>query len=181
MASNTQSIQNHLKSLYTTYRRTTDIDAKGLFFSPESMQLCRPQPTYAAKDRQTIVQFLHEAVKMGTNLATDGQSDGEEPPNATNWKRCTIRPIREDEVEFASDEITTPAGFTASDLKQKAKEEGWAGMRIDLWFADGFDKDILVKVRYWWRKEGGEWLQILHDIMYMGPRDGTEGTDGELL
>ena len=50
-----------------------------------------------------------------------------------------------------------------------------------LWFDDGFEKDILVKVRYWWRKEGGEWLQILHDIMYMGPRDGTEGSDGELL
>lgn len=89
--------------------------------------------------------------------------------------------IRDDEIEFASDYITNPAGFKASGLKKKAKNERWEGMRIDLWFDDGFNKCVLVKVKYWWRKEGGEWLQILHDIMYMGPRDGSEGSDSQVL
>lgn len=196
-------ISSHLKSLYTTYRRTTSIAAKGAFFSPECMQICRPQPNYAAGNRETIVQFLHDAVKAGTNLATAGQSDGEVPENAGDFKHCTIRPLRmndceegECELEFGDDQSTLPVGFTALELKDKAEREGWRGMRVDLWVDEGMGMDILVKVRYWWRiqtkeqqvgenKEGDneddEWVQILHDIIYMGPRDGTEGKEGEFL
>ncbi|KAK3314044.1 hypothetical protein B0H66DRAFT_567633 [Apodospora peruviana] len=134
MASNPRQLTDHLKSLYSAYRDTTDIDVKGLFFSPEVIQICRPQPSYAARDRETIVQFLHEAAKMGTNLATDGKSK-EEPDNAVQLKRCTISPLKEESSEFefgdSDDEITLPAGFTASELRRKAETEGWVGMRVD--------------------------------------------------
>lgn len=52
-------------------------------------------------------------------------------------------------------------------------------MRVDLWDSD--PKALLVKVQYWWRVEGGEWLQILHDILYIGPRDGTEGSSRDKI
>ena len=62
-------------------------------------------------------------------------------------------------------------------------------MRVDLWDEGGEEDGLLVKVQYWWRFEeipeherGDEqamgWRQCLHDIMYLGPKDGTEGEDG---
>ena len=59
-------------------------------------------------------------------------------------------------------------------------------MRVDLWSDGSVDEhgkreSLLVKVNYWWKKKDGVWLQILHDIVYMGPRDGTEGLRGEIL
>ena len=154
-----------LKKLYAAYRHTSDIDEKGQFFSPSCIQICRTQPAYAATNRETIVRYLHESA-----------SDAPKP------KGCyTIRPLRADEFEFSTDETVKAAGFeTARQLKEKAESEGWVGMRVDLWSGD-IPEGMLVKVQYWWKKEAGTWMQILHDIMYLGPRDGTEGTEGEIL
>ncbi|KAK3361534.1 hypothetical protein B0T24DRAFT_110281 [Lasiosphaeria ovina] len=177
MATATAPLAQHLKARYLAYRATADFDAKGLFYSDSCLQVCRPQPSYAAQDRATIVQYLREAAAGGLDLATSPTQQ------APQMKGCTIRLATADEFEFASDEATLPAGFTAAELKLKAQAEGWVGTRVDLWSESPEDesREMLVKVKYWWRRENGEWVQILHDIMYMGPHDGTQGTDGEVL
>jgi hypothetical protein len=52
-----------------------------------------------------------------------------------------------------------------------------------MWTEDGTDRGILVKVHYWWRmeplgSENGTWKQMFHDILYLGPRNGTETDAG---
>lgn len=199
--STTDEITAHLTRLYYEYIQTKDIDAKGLYFSPECRQICRPTPQFAARERSTIVRYLHETSGRDPdsiqNIAEEPsgsrQPDSSLPqassdPSGQGEKRSyyTIRPLREDELEFGTDEVVRPAGFSsAAKVQQKAEMEGWVGMRVDLWDDDGDDgtrgrKGILVKVQYWWRKEGDEWRQILHDIMYLGQRDGTEGKEGEI-
>jgi len=180
-----EGVNETLKRLYAEYRHTVDIDDKGHFFSPLCKQICRPRPSYAAKNRETIVGYLHDVARQGTSAATGR-------PNAIGDKPAmkgyyTIRSLEDSEVDFAADDQVRPAGFnSAEEVRQMALAEGWVGMRVDLWEGDGLGDNgdaqgLLVKVTYWWRKEDGVWLQILHDIMYMGPRDGTEGVNGEVL
>jgi hypothetical protein len=148
------------------------------------MQICRPLPSYAATDGQTIVRYLREAGNgdMMTLLTTGPDPHARYEENTKVARTgCTIRPATEAEFVFETDEVVAPIGTTALELKERAEKEGWVGTRVDLWFDVGYQKGALVKVKYWWRREGNEWVQILHDIMYMGPRDGTEGTDGEVL
>lgn len=174
-------ITDSLKQLYSAYRHTSDISSKGNFFSSTCLQICRPQPSFAARDRETIVQYLREASGQGADTSS---STIEEKDKLSKKSYYTIRPIREEEFEFGTDDQVKPAGFaTADDLKQKAKTEGWIGMRVDLWDEEGKDgsEGRLVKVQYWWRKEEQGWIQICHDIMFIGPRDGTEGSQSELL
>lgn len=103
----------------------------------------------------------------------------------------TIRPLHPSEHEFGSNTITAPVGFKPTALQTKAKDEGWIGMRVDLWSEGGTGSSLLVKVQYWWRREpvkpgeeiqgdshGFGWRQCLHDIMYLGPKDGSEGEEG---
>ncbi|OHF04291.1 hypothetical protein CORC01_00630 [Colletotrichum orchidophilum] len=177
----TMDLTDHLKMVYAAYRHTSDIDAKGAFFSPSCYQICRPKPSFAAHDRETIVRYLHEYAPTNKEVA----SESKRKPKKSNF--YTIRPLEDTEFEFGNDEQTTPAGFaSAEEVKRKARAEGWVGMRVDLWdesLDDASDgkEDLLVKVQYWWRREEGIWIQIFHDIMYMGPRDGTEGINGEIL
>ncbi|KAL6909282.1 hypothetical protein GGI43DRAFT_429866 [Trichoderma evansii] len=174
-------LTNHLKQLYAAYRHTSDIGLKGNFFSSTCFQICRPRPSFAARDRETIVRYLYESAGQDPNNSSSTTEAINKQPKKSYY---TIRPLREDEFEFSTDEHVKPAGFVAAeDVKQKAKAEGWVGMRVDLWDEEGDEggEGFLVKVQYWWRKEEQGWIQILHDIMYIGPRDGTEGSQGELL
>ncbi|KAK1487228.1 hypothetical protein CCUS01_03572 [Colletotrichum cuscutae] len=177
----TADLVNHLKAIYASYRHTEDIDAKGIFFSPSCYQICRPNPSFAAHNRETIVRYLHEYAPQDEN----GASGSSGKPAKKGY--YTIRPLEKEEFEFGADEQTAPAGFSsASEVEQKARREGWVGLRVDLWDESpghGTDRreDLLVKVQYWWRREEGNWMQIFHDIMYMGPRDGSEGVDAEVL
>ncbi|KAL1887834.1 hypothetical protein Sste5346_009946 [Sporothrix stenoceras] len=181
------TVTDHVIQLYTAYRHTTDNDAKGLFFAVDCRQICRPIPSYAAQDRVTIVRYLHES----SGLSIDGSAVKEEKAKKSF---ATIRPLRPDEYEFGMDEQVKPAGFaTADDLKKYALEQGWIGMRVDLWdeeegelTADGQPQGTLIKVQYWYGKEQKEdgtadWIQVLHDIMYIGQLDGTQGKEGELI
>lgn len=175
-------ISNHLKQLYADYRHTDDISLKGNFFASTCLQVCRPQPSFSARDRETIVRYLYEAAGTSSNLSS---STTEARNTQLRKGYYTIRPLQDDEFEFGTDEQVAPAGFTkASELKQKAETEGWVGMRVDLWDVEVGNEDsegTLVKVQYWWRKEADGWIQILHDILYIGPRDGTEGSQGQVL
>ncbi|KAK2775852.1 hypothetical protein CKAH01_12661 [Colletotrichum kahawae] len=174
------ALDSHLKELYASYRHTKNIDVKGAFFSPSCYQICRPKPSFAARDRETIVRYLHETAPKKSSLA-EGNTD---TPKSKGY--YTIRTLTDTEFEFGTDEHVIPAGFSsAEDVCTKARSEGWVGMRVDLWDEPivAIDKDdsLMVKVQYWWRKEGDEWLQIFHDIVYLGPKDGSQGTGGEIL
>jgi hypothetical protein len=189
MATPSPVVTDHLKHLYTAYYHTADNDAKGRFFAVDCRQICRPTPSYAAQDGATIVQYL----KQASGLNVDGASATEEKKKTTKSSFATIRQLRPDEFEFGTDKQVQPAGFaTADELKKHAAENGWVGMRVDLWdeeeqkTADGQTRGTLVKVQYWWGKQNdgedkGDWLQVFHDIMYIGPLDGTQGSDGELI
>ncbi|KAK2043419.1 hypothetical protein LZ31DRAFT_498965 [Colletotrichum somersetense] len=178
--SQSEDLVAHLKAIHHSYRHTADIDARGAFFSQSCYQICRPNPSFAARNRETIVGYLHDYAPK-TTIATGASKK----PNHKSF--YTIRPLRDDEFEFGTEEQVAAAGFASvEEVRDKALREGWAGMRVDLWDdlkegQEGWENSLLVKVQYWWRKENDGWIQIFHDIMYMGPRDGTEGLDGEIL
>jgi hypothetical protein len=104
----------------------------------------------------------------------------------------TIRQIvPSDHAWDMSDTVISSIDLTPTALETKAKDEDWIGMRVDLWDDAPSKGTLLVKVNYWWRweavQEGEEmegdtcgygWRQCLHDIVYLGPKDGTEREDG---
>ncbi|CAO2654937.1 Nn.00g116700.m01.CDS01 [Neocucurbitaria sp. VM-36] len=195
----------HIKDCYHAYRHTVDIDSKGLFFSSNCLQICRPTPSFAATTRKEIVQYLRDAQKGKIPVetpsasskeildATESQNDQTKSGTEAKGRSVyTIRPLQPLEFEFSTDDITAPVNLTAEELRHKAKQEKWTGMRVDLWDEGDDEAGLLVKVQYWWRLEeipqneqmvgetiGHAWRQCLHDIIYMGPKDGTEGADGQ--
>ncbi|KAI8942718.1 hypothetical protein NX059_000766 [Plenodomus lindquistii] len=177
----------HIKHLYHQYRHTTDLERKGLFFSPDCLQICRPIPAYAATSRDHIVQYLRDAEqgKIPIDAAVNTEHVQLARDAGRNRDLYTIRPLEHTELEFEPDEVTQAIGMTSENLRRKAEVEKWVGMRVDLW-SDGVEGGLLAKVQYCWRLEdipdserttgkAREWRQCLHDIMYLGPRDGTEG------
>ncbi|KAL1846594.1 hypothetical protein Daus18300_014212 [Diaporthe australafricana] len=193
-------IAAHLKQIYAEYRHTAELEEKARFFSPDCRQICRPAPAFSARDRDTIMKYLRETSGKDTENIQEFMEDPDKTTTATapttetsasvsasKKSFYTIRPLTDGEIEFGSDEIVAPAGFdSAADAKLQAEREGWVGMRVDLWDDEGTDhegraKGMLVKVQYWWKRDAGVWSQILHDIMYLGSRDGTEGSEGDIL
>jgi len=176
----------HLKSLFTTYHQTASIPARARFYSPQCMQICRPRPSYAARNSQTIIRYLHKAAGAGMDFSPEFEPEQQDREIEEKGRDFTFRALREGEFEFGTDEVTMHVGLTDEEMRRRAEEEGWVGARVDLLFptagvdvADSGEGEVkggmmLVKVKYWWRKEGEEWVQILHDIMYMGAPDGTE-------
>lgn len=193
----------HIKHCYHAYRHTEDIDRKGFFFSPDCMQICRPAPSYAATSRDGIVQYLRDAQQGKIPVDILGSSpthisdvsdhyETESRPKKSVQGRSVyiIRPLQPCEFEFGSDDIVAPIGLTVEQLKLKAVQEKWVCMRVSLW-NEGGEGSLLVKVQYWWRLEeianhdqmmgdppGTGWKQCLHDIMFLGPKNGTENDEG---
>jgi hypothetical protein len=176
--------QTLLQTLYHAYRHTPDIDAKGLFFSPTCIQICDPIPSYAATTRAQIVQYLKDAEKGNVPAPA---SSSEQPKKMTARGNYTIRPLRPDEHVFSD---VSAINLTHAQLLQRSQDEGWVGMRVDLWGMDQEEGGMLVKVRYWWREEevrdgeeldgdvaGRGWRQCGHHIVYLGKKDGTEGEE----
>ncbi|KAH6879610.1 hypothetical protein BKA70DRAFT_1207384 [Coprinopsis sp. MPI-PUGE-AT-0042] len=178
-----------IQTLYHSYRHSP-ISTQGIYFSPTCLQICRPIPSYAATTRAQIVQYLKEAAAAKVKDAAGETSNAE-----TNEIQgvYTIRPLQPDEaLDFSTPEVTSSIHLTPDELRAKAKNEGWVGMRVDLWdHGAPVEGSMLVKVQYWWRWEdaaseeklegdvdGKGWRQCLHDIMYIGPKDGSEGEEG---
>ncbi|KAH7121727.1 hypothetical protein B0J13DRAFT_567196 [Dactylonectria estremocensis] len=180
----------HLRQLYAEYRRTNDLDEKGLFYSEQVHQICRSDPSYAARERATIVRYLRESGPLVARILRDAGQLGADEAVGSNTKAnyYTIRPLAAEEAhDFGTVEHITPAGYeSVAELQGQAAAENWEGVKVDMWSDDGDGKGLMVKAKYWWRlenaeKDGGTWRQILHDILYLGVRDGTEGTDGGIL
>ncbi|KAF2828967.1 hypothetical protein CC86DRAFT_345399 [Ophiobolus disseminans] len=186
-------VEARIQKIYHSYRHTSKVDQKGLFFSPTCVQICRPIPDYAATTRGQIVQYLKDAQEgnVPVDSATAPPSETFIPPKDSGV--YTIRPLHPTEAtDFSLSTITSSIHLTPLQLLQKSRDEGWIGMRVDLWDEGAATNDsLLVKVQYWWRKEeiqvgeemegdenGEGWRQCLHDIMYLGPKDGTEGEEG---
>ncbi|KAF5661430.1 hypothetical protein FHETE_8492 [Fusarium heterosporum] len=180
------SVHQKLFELYRQYRGTKSIESKADFFSPECHQICRTEPSYAAQDRDTIVRYLLESGEVLARIYKEAGWNGDESNGNSLPPRSfyTMRPLTGSESsEFGTIEVLKPAGFISLEqVKALAKAEAWAGLRVNMWTQDDRSRGILVKVQYWWRKEpsdsAGEWKQILHDIMYLGPVDGTERDAG---
>jgi hypothetical protein len=187
----------YIKHCYHLYRHTENIDRKGLFLSPKCMQICRPTPSYAATSRDGIVQYLRDAQQgkipgsssNGTSNFSDSFETESQPTKPVEGRSVyTIRPLQCSEFDFGSDDIIAPIDLTVEQLKSKAVHEKWIGMRVNMWDEGG--GDLLVKVQYWWRLEGNakreqggdlpvtSWRQCLHDIMFLGPKNGTENEEG---
>jgi hypothetical protein len=189
-----------LKNLYHAYRHTTELDRKSMYFSPTCMQICRPTPTYAATTRGQIVQYLRDAQQgkvpvnnsLGTQARPEVLNDGIiQKTSHANKSVYTIRPLLPSEYEFGAEDNITPIHMTSDALHRIVKDQQWVGMRVDLWDEGPVDTCLLVKVQYWWRLERAEdgkglegdtegygWRQCMHDIMYLGPREGTEHQSG---
>jgi hypothetical protein len=184
-----------IQKLYHNYQHAADIDAKGLFFSPTCIQICKPMPSFAATTREQIVQYLKDAEKGNVPSVSDDSltpsQGGADPTKRKPRGNYTIRPLVASEHTFTDPSLIN---LTPSQLLQQSKEEAWIGMRVDLWGMDVEEEGLLVKVQYWWREEdvaegeelegdvaGRGWRQCAHDIIYLGPRDGSEGSEGETV
>lgn len=151
----TPELEAHIKALYDTYYHTKDLDEKGTFYSPACRQICRSNPSFAARNSDEIVQYLRDYA----------QSNETEPKGGYN-----IRLVKAHEFEFGLADAVVPAGYhTPDEVRDQAVNEGWIGMRVDLWD----DTGLMVKVHYWWRREGETWLQILHDIHSLDKKEAT--------
>ncbi|KAF5620166.1 hypothetical protein F52700_11486 [Fusarium sp. NRRL 52700] len=176
-------LEEELFKLYREYRETKSIDAKALFFSPECCQICRTDPDYAAKDRDTILRYLRESGQVLQRIYHEAGWDISEMDPASVKSFYTMRPLHASEREdFATAKELVPAGFESlGEVRDKAEAEKWKGLRVNMWTEDNKGRGILVKVQYWWREDGDGWKQILHDIMSLGPVDGTEKDGGGIL
>ncbi|RGP67665.1 hypothetical protein FSPOR_5853 [Fusarium sporotrichioides] len=182
------SLHEQLRDLYHEYRQTKDIASKAIFFSPQCHQICRTNPSYAAKNSETIIKYLFEA---GPVIEDIYQKAGwvQEQNNGPPRSFYSTRPLNSTEMrDFGTVKELAPAGFgSVEEVRKKAKDEKWEGLRVNMWTEDGTDRGILVKVHYWWRMEplgsnNGTWKQIFHDILYLGPKDGTEkDAGGEII
>jgi hypothetical protein len=180
------SLFSHLREIHHQYRQTPDPEDKKFFYSTECRQMCRQDPSYAARERDTIVRYLKESGELVNRVLRDaGLVDDASGTLQVKASCYTVRPLTESEAdEFGTSAVVTPAGFSSvEDVRDKAKSENWKGLRVNMWTDDGNGKGLLVKVKYWWRLEdaevdGGVWRQVLHDILYLGARDGTEESDG---
>ncbi|KAH3941911.1 hypothetical protein HBH53_194630 [Parastagonospora nodorum] len=166
----------HIKLLFHTYRSRPDPTYSGLFFSPTCMQICRPIPTFAATTREMIVRYQKDA-DDGMLSFGDDTTPTKEGSKEISKLLYSIHPIPPLSVTFGTQESCAAINKTPEQLATQAKEEGWVGMHVDLW--DKSEEGLLIKVQYWWREEHGDggkvWRQCLHDILYLGPKDGSEG------
>ncbi|KPM44564.1 hypothetical protein AK830_g2036 [Neonectria ditissima] len=188
MASQTSSdLFAHLCDGYAEYRQTQDLEQKGLFYTPDCHQICRPDPSYAARDRATIVRYLGESGPLVTRILRDAGhlAADEEIGSAPRTGYYTVLPLTDDEAQdFGTEKYVRPAGFASvAEVQSRAKAENWAGIKVDMWDDDGRDRGLLVRAKYWWKRDevAGEWRQVLHDILYLGVRDGTEGAGGGVV
>ncbi|KAH4197144.1 hypothetical protein HBI25_082820 [Parastagonospora nodorum] len=166
----------HIKLLFHTYRSRPDPTYSGLFFSPTCMQICRPIPTFAATTREMIVWYQKDA-DDGVLSFGDDTTPTKEGSKEISKLLYSIHPIPPLSVTFGTQESCAAINKTPEQLATQAKEEGWVGMHVDLW--DKSEEGLLIKVQYWWREEHGDggkvWRQCLHDILYLGLKDGSEG------
>jgi hypothetical protein len=182
-------VEAHIKELFHTYRSTPDLEYKGLYFSSTCMQVCRQIPSFAATTREQIVQHQRDADagKFSTDNAHATNAKKTESttmdPDPKPRLLYSIKPISISESSFGTRESCEAIDLIPSRIQRQAEDERWIGMRVFLW--DESKGGLLVKVQYWWREEesgqGKVWRQCLHDIMYLGPKDGTEGGEEQVL
>jgi hypothetical protein len=179
MSETSQNTEAHLRELYHAYRHTISIPQKGVYFSPTCLQVCRPIHAFAATNRETIIQYLIEAA--GFKNLEEWEEAHRLGKDKDTLKRnyYSIRPLSVAESEEVLEEdVTEPLGISPEELKQTKIKEGWVGMRVDLWDEQDDGCFRFIEVKYWWRKEEGEWTQCLHDIMSIDTREALpEGDD----
>jgi hypothetical protein len=138
-----------LKQEYLAYLDAQDANDYTLvanFLSPGCRQLARQNPAWNLSSRDEIMQILSREA---------------DPAKKPERGKVEMRALTEDEKE----------SLPALD-KEQAGKEGWEGLRVTL--EDKDESGMRVEVCYYWRREGGRWLQCFHDLLWFGPRDGIE-------
>ncbi|VTT79492.1 unnamed protein product, partial [Fusarium fujikuroi] len=117
--------EEELFKLYREYRETKSIEAKALFFSSQCRQICRTDPAYAAKGRDTILHYLRESGDVLQRIYRDAGWDISEMDPASVKSFYTMRPLITSEREdFATIRELAPAGFASlEEVRDKAKTE----------------------------------------------------------
>lgn len=151
-SSTPEGVTETLKSEYQLYlaaRERNDDAAVEAFMSPSCWQISRQNPAWNLSNRSEIMRILASMRKADD--VTDEREKGTVEMRALTLEERDTLPDTE---------------------KEKALREGWEGLRVDL-----VDPDRVVKVNYYWRKEEGRWVQCLHDLLWVGPRDGSAQDD----
>src|SRR6186713_2361321 len=140
----------HLVSEYAAYRVAnagTDDSKIAYFFSPTIHQTCRPLPSFSATTREEIIAYLaHHRQNVQASVSAGA------PKVEGKWD---LRELTEEEKKDIPEEF-----------KEISRKEGWEGRRVDLWDEvegqNGGDRKNKVVVNYYWRMEGGRWVQCFH-------------------
>ncbi|MCJ1432330.1 hypothetical protein MMC27_001686 [Xylographa pallens] len=148
-----------LQSAYLAYlaaQDRADIHAVEAHLSPSCSQIARQNPAWNLSSRAEIMQAL---TRSGAFTA-----------RTTERVRGTVdmRALTPEE------RATLPEGETL-----RAESEGWEGMRVVLEDAELTGRRVVVN--YYWRWEGGRWVQCLHDLLWVGPRVEGEEDVGEVV
>ncbi|MCJ1388895.1 hypothetical protein MMC18_001746 [Xylographa bjoerkii] len=144
-----EDITSTLQSEYLAYlaaQDRRDVSAVEACMSPSCWQLARQDPSWNLGSRAEIMQIL-------TNLGTFTASTEERVRGKVDMRALTLE-----------ERETLP-----ETERERAEREGWEGLRVVLEDAD--PKGRRVVVNYYWRGEGGWWVQCLHDLLWVGPRE----------
>lgn len=154
-------LTDHLISEYAAYRLAnagTDESKIAPFFSPTIHQTCRPLPSFSATTREEILAYLAHHKE---NLQASSSADA--PKVEGKWE---LRELTDEEKKDIPEEF-----------KEISKKESWEGRRVDLWDEVEGQSEVdkkKVVVNYYWRMEGGRWVQCLHDILWFSNNVGVE-------
>jgi hypothetical protein len=143
-------ITETLKSEYLSYlaaQDRKDDTAVEAFMSPSCWQLARQNPAWNLQNRDAITSILISMRSLESGSRNPGRG------------KVEMRALSEEE-----------RGTLPEATRKQALEEGWKGLYVVL--EDAKSDGRIVKVRYWFRIEEGRWVQCLHDLLWVGPKDG---------
>ncbi|KAI9166525.1 monocarboxylate permease-like protein [Paramyrothecium foliicola] len=170
-----------LMELYHAYCWSEDFKTTISFISSDFMQICHPFPQFAGHGSMRMIALFREVMNGKTCVEAINLAIAER--SKTTKYFYTVRPLDPREHEFGREpSVVLPAGFEhTGELRRKAIEEGWRGLRVDTWFHDtasSLRSNLSMRMRYWWRLERGRPKIIMRQYLYIGRRDGNEGTEG---
>ena len=151
-----------LKSAYFAYRSALEVfdpDQVAKFLTPDCHQIFRPIPSFATDKRAQILEWLTEQRK-GRNFQW-----------AESRSAVLTAPLTPQQRVVGLDAVEREIG---ADMRTKAEgSEAWEGLRVELWDeveGESADDEKKVVVNYWFKREaeGGQWLQCLHYILFIG-------------
>lgn len=129
-------------NLYRDAQDRGDVSVVEACMSPQCWQLSRQTSRWNVASRDEIMRIL-------TGLGVLNPNPVDHVPGKVAMRGLTVE-----------EKDALPDG-----LRDQAGREGWEGLHVVL--GDPEVKEQLVEVNYYWRKEGGRWVQCLHDLIWV--------------